>query len=216
MSNRHDEIKNLIKASRDMLSSRNSLYETNEIKKQYGILNEQQMQSMNLGASSPIDKIDIGQSIEDNIDKDEEYETVKIGKTSKIRPAKEDISQGYQISNGALYIYGKDKKDVMLTTDEKIAFQESMEEFVNEVSDLVDFNALNIYKNNVVWSGKLIDFNLDFELSVGEDSGTYIEGKMIKLDKEFRELSNKLETYYEKFKSKWSKILGMRKKTKLE
>jgi len=214
MSNRHDEIKNLIKASRNMLSSKNSLYETDEIKKQYGILNEQQMQGMNLNSRNPVKRIDIAKSIEDDIDNDnEEYETAE---TDKIRPAKEDVSQGYQVSNGALYIHGKDKKDVILTTDDKIAFQESMEEFVNEVSDLVEFNELNIYKNNVTWSGKLIDFDVDFELSVGEDSGIYIQGRMIKLDNEFQELSNKLEKYYEKFKAKWSKVLGMRKKTKLD
>jgi hypothetical protein len=214
MSNRHDEIKNLIKASRNMLLSKNSLYETDEIKKQYGILNEQQMQGMNLNSRNPVKRIDIAKSIEDDIDNDnEEYETAE---TDKIRPAKEDISQGYQVSNGALYIHGKDKKDVILTTDDKIAFQESMEEFVNEVSDLVEFNELNIYKNNVTWSGKLIDFDVDFELSVGEDSGIYIQGMMIKLDNEFQELSKKLEKYYEKFKVKWSKVLGMRKKTKLD
>jgi hypothetical protein len=197
-----------------MLSSKNSLYETDEIKKQYGILNEQQMQGMNLNSRNPVKRIDIAKSIEDDIDNDnEEYETAE---TDKIRPAKEDVSQGYQVSNGALYIHGKDKKDVILTTDDKIAFQESMEEFVNEVSDLVEFNELNIYKNNVTWSGKLIDFDVDFELSVGEDSGIYIQGRMIKLDNEFQELSNKLEKYYEKFKAKWSKVLGMRKKTKLD
>jgi hypothetical protein len=213
MSNRHDEIKNLIKASRNMLSSKNSLNETYEIKKQYGILNEQQMKSMNLGTNNPIQRIDIGQSIEDNIDDDEEYETAE---TDKIKPAKEEFKQGYRISNGVLFIYGKDKKDVELTTDEKIAYQETMEEFVNEVSDLVEFDELNLYKNNVNWSGKLIDFDVKFTLSVGEDSGIYIEGDMIKIDEEFQEMSKKLKTYYEKFKSKWSKILGMRKKTKLD
>jgi hypothetical protein len=213
MSNRHDEIKNLIKASRNMLSSKNSLNETYEIKKQYGILNEQQMKSMNLGTNNPIQRIDIGQSIEDNIDDDEEYETAE---TDEIKPAKEEFKQGYRISNGVLFIYGKDKKDVELTTDEKIAYQETMEEFVNEVSDLVEFDELNLYKNNVNWSGKLIDFDVKFTLSVGEDSGIYIEGDMIKIDEEFQEMSKKLKTYYEKFKSKWSKILGMRKKTKLD
>jgi hypothetical protein len=171
------------------------------------------MKSMNLGTNNPIQRIDIGQSIEDNIDDDEEYETAE---TDKIKPAKEEFKQGYRISNGVLFIYGKDKKDVELTTDEKIAYQETMEEFVNEVSDLVEFDELNLYKNNVNWSGKLIDFDVKFTLSVGEDSGIYIEGDMIKIDEEFQEMSKKLKTYYEKFKSKWSKILGMRKKTKLD
>jgi len=88
-----------------------------------------------------------------------------------------------------------------------------MDEFISEVSDLVDFNKLNIYPNNVEWSGKLIDYDVDFFLSIGEESGIYINGEMIKADDEFLEMINKLKTFYEKFKSKWAKILASRKKT---
>jgi hypothetical protein len=95
----------------------------------------------------------------------------------------------------------------------QVAFQETMDEFIAEVSDLVDFNKLNIYPNNVEWSGKLIDFDLDFFLSIGEESGIYINGEMIKTGDEFLEMINKLKTFYEKFKSKWAKILASRKKT---
>jgi hypothetical protein len=35
---------------------------------------------------------------------------------------------------------------------------------------------------------------------------------MIKLDDEFTEMSTKLKSYYEKFKTKWAKILSSRKK----
>lgn len=206
---KHDEIKNLLKASRTLLSGKNSLNESIEIKKQYGILNEQGMQGMNLGTNNPVKKIDIGQSIEDDIEEDE-YETSETGNP---KPEKEDKKQGYRISGGILYLHGKEKKDLELTTDEKIAFQETMEEFVNEVSDLVEFNALNIYNNNVEWSGKLIDFDMDFIFSIGEDGGIYVDGEMTKLDDEFEEIIQKLKSYYQKFKSKWAKILGSRKKT---
>jgi hypothetical protein len=36
---------------------------------------------------------------------------------------------------------------------------------------------------------------------------------MVKLDDEFLEFINKLQTYYEKFKSKWSKVIASKKKT---
>jgi hypothetical protein len=89
-----------------------------------------------------------------------------------------------------------------------------MDEFVTEVSDLADFNTLNVYANNVEWSGKLIDGDLDFIFTIGEDSGIYINGQMIKVDDEFLDLINKLKKYYQKFKSKWGKVLANRKKTK--
>lgn len=214
MSNKHDEIKNLLKASKNMLSGKNYIQESEEIRKQHGIISEQGgMQGMSMSTRSPIEKINVAKSIEDEIE-DDEYETAETGKMDDTKEAKDDQKQGYRISGGVLFIHGKDKKDLELTTDEKIAFQETMEEFVNEVSDLVEFNPLNVYSNNVEWSGKLIDFDLDFIFSIGEDSGIYIDGEMTKIDDEFEEMIKKIKTYYQKFKSKWSKVLGMRRKTK--
>ena len=89
-----------------------------------------------------------------------------------------------------------------------------MDEFVEEVSDFVDFNTLNVYKNNVEWSGKLIDEDIEFIFTIGEDSGIYINGDMIKVDSEFLTMINKLQQFYQKFKSKWGKVLANRKKTK--
>jgi hypothetical protein len=89
-----------------------------------------------------------------------------------------------------------------------------MDEFVNEVSDMVDFNKLNIYPDNVEWSGKIIDYDLEFFFSIGENNGIYINGDMIKADDNFLEQITKLKSFYNKFKSKWSKIIGNRKLTK--
>ncbi len=97
--------------------------------------------------------------------------------------------------------------------DEKVAFQETMDEFVEQVSDLSDFGVLNVYPNNVDWSGKVIDFDLEFYFTIGENSGVYINGDMIKLDTELIELINKLTKFYEQFKSKWAKVMASRKKT---
>jgi hypothetical protein len=78
---------------------------------------------------------------------------------------------------------------------------------------LVDFETLNVYKNSVEWSGKLIDDDLEFIFTIGEDSGIYINGEMIKVDQEFLTMINKLQQFYQKFKSKWGKVLANRKKT---
>lgn len=125
-----------------------------------------------------------------------------------------DKVQKYRVSGGILALHGKYKTDLDITTDDKIAFQQTMDEFVEEVSDLVDFNTLDVYPNNVQWSGKIIDENIEFIFSIGEDSGIYIQGDMIKVDENFIETINKLQSYYEKFKSKWAKILAGRKKTR--
>lgn len=158
-----------------------------------------------------IKKDNIAKSIEDKIEQDTDaYETSE----KKKEESPDDILQKYRISGGIIALHGKDKSDTEITSEEKLAFQETMDEFVEEVSDLVDFNELNVYSNSVEWSGKIIDEDIEFILTIGEESGIYVNGTAIKVDEEFLNTINKLQQFYNKFKSKWSKILASRKKTK--
>ena len=193
-NDRYDEIKSLIKKSR--------------------ILLEQDTQD------------NVAASVQKRINQDQEYETAVSDRESSNREPGDDIednetsssspqdkTQKYRISGGILALHGKNKNNLDITTDEKTAFQETMDEFVDEVSDLVDFNTLNVYPNNVDWSGKVIDQDIEFTFTIGEDSGIYINGDMIKVDADFLEMLNNLQQFYQKFKSKWGKVLASRKKT---
>jgi len=206
MSNSHDEIKKLLKASRTLLSSDKLNEEYEDIRIKYNLLSEQ---------SSVIDRFDVGKSIEDEID-DDEYETAETDDEEMgDEDSSNDKKQGYRVSGGILVLHGKEQTDLELTTDEKTTFQETMDEFVTEVSDLVDFNKLNVFPKNVEWSGKIIDFDIEFYFSIGEENGVYINSQMVKVDEKFLELLTKLQNYYEKFKSKWSKVLASRKRTSI-
>jgi len=184
---RYDEIKSLLKKSRMLL--------------------EQDTQD------------NVADSVQSRIDQDMDYETAVDDKeagddiTDDGAPVQKDKTQKYRISGGILALHGKDRSELDITSDEKIAFQETMDEFVEEVSDLVDFDTLNVYPNNVDWSGKIIDEDIDFTFTIGENSGIYIDGSMIKVDEDFLEVLNKLQQFYQKFKSKWGKVLASRKKT---
>jgi hypothetical protein len=158
--------------------------------------------------------LNVAKDLEKRISQDNEYETAVSDIENNEQPSQEDKVQKYRISGGILALHGKDKSDLDITTDDKVAFQETMDEFVEEVSDLVDFNVLNVYENNVEWSGKVIDEDLEFIFTIGEDSGIYINGQMVKVDQEFLDMINKLQQFYQKFKSKWGKVLASRKKTK--
>ena len=149
-------------------------------------------------------QVNVAADLESRISQDNDYETADKEVESGEAPTQKDKVQKYRISGGILALHGKDRSDLDITTDDKIAFQETMDEFVEEVSDLVDFNTLNVYENNVEWSGKVIDEDLEFIFTIGEDSGIYINGQMVKVDKDFLEMINKLQQYYQKFKS----ILG--------
>ena len=78
---------------------------------------------------------------------------------------------------------------------------------------MVDFNSLNVYEDSVEWSGRLIEFDMDFMYRIGETNGVYVDSEMVKVDQEFDMMIDKLRTFYEKFKSKWAKIIASRKKT---
>lgn len=191
MSNQYDELKNLLDVSRNMLS-KNDLTESRKVLKRNGLISEQEVD-------------DDGST---NIDVDSEQE-IEIETTPN-----EDKKKPYRVSGGLITLHGKTKQELELSTDEKISFQETMDEFVNEVSDLSDFGTLNLYPNNVDWSGKVIDYDVEFYFSIGENNGVYINGDMIKLDDGLVELINKLTSFYDKFKAKWAKVLSQRKKTK--
>jgi hypothetical protein len=152
----------------------------------------------------------LAKSIENKIEDDETDDKTQDIDVNKV---KKDKNKTYRISGGLLTLHGKDKRDLELTTDEKAAFQETMDEFVGEVSDLSDFGVLNMYPNEVQWSGKVIDFDLEFFFSIGENNGVYINGDMIKLDDKLTELITKLTGFYNKFKAKWAKVIAVRRKT---
>jgi hypothetical protein len=200
--NKHDEIKNLLKASRNMLSSNNKILkeDINTIKKRYGILKEDRIKDIDTG-SEITKRINVPSSVETDIEFDAEPKNQK------------DKQQAYRISGGVLTMHGKDQKDLQITSLEKQSFQETMDEFVAEVSDMVDFNPLNVYEDSVEWSGKLIEFDMDFMYRIGETNGVYVDSEMVKVDQEFDMMIDKLRTFYEKFKSKWAKIVASRKKT---
>jgi hypothetical protein len=200
----YEQIKKLLEASRSLLGDSLLTEDKQRIKKSYGMLSEQGVED-NLVTT----KINPMKDIEQNI----EYETAKDDDDEDGNGSKSENKRAYRISGGILVLHGNDKTDTQLTTDDKIAFQESMDEFVSEVAEIVDFNKLNVYPNNVEWSGKIAEMDLEFFFSIGESKGVYINGTMIKLDDDFMEFITKLQSYYEKFKSKWSKVIATRKKT---
>ena len=119
----------------------------------------------------------------------------------------------YDVSSGKIVVHGYTVSDITLTDEEKNTYQETMDDFVEQVSDLVDYGSLNIYENNVEWSGNLVKFDTEFFYSVGERNGVYITGSMIKLDDEALDTLKNLKSYYQIFSTKWAKVLADRKST---
>ena len=125
----------------------------------------------------------------------------------------EEKIKEYDVSSGKIIVHGYTTTDVTLTDEEKNTYQETMEDFMEQVSDLVDYNSLNMYENNVEWSGLLVKFDTEFFYTVGEQNGVYITGSMINLDSEALDTLTKLKEYYKIFSAKWASVLAERKST---
>jgi len=125
----------------------------------------------------------------------------------------EEKIKEYDVSSGKIIVHGYTTADITLTDEEKNTYQETMEDFMEQVSDLVDYNSLNMYENNVEWSGLLVKFDTEFFYTVGEQNGVYITGSMINLDSEALDTLTKLNEYYKIFSAKWAAVLAERKST---
>ena len=198
--NNYDEIKKLLKSSRNLLEKNNNVTNIRETYLKRGLMVEQDTNvssTTNLGQPRP------------NVAMDTEKEIYQETKP------KDDKQQAYRISGGILVMHGKNKTDLEITTEDKRSFQETMDEFVDEVSEMVDFYPLNVYTTSVEWSGKVIDQDLEFLYSIGENNGVYINGTLSRVDDEFLDFVSKLRSYFQKFKTKWAKVLASRKKTQI-
>jgi len=195
--NKYDEIKSLVEASRRALN-KGMLNEMVEIRKTYGFLNEQTID---------IDK-------ESDLTNDDEFETAP--KDSDDIGKKSDKQRTYKVMGNIIVLHGKDKPSLQLTTDEKNAFTESMDEFREEVAEIVDFGKLSVFDDNVEWTGKIKELDLEFFFSINESDGLYINGQMIHIDQDYMDMIVKLQSYYQKFKTKWSKVIASRQTTDTE
>jgi len=192
--NKYDEIKSLLNASRRALGGNLQESQNRDILKKYGLLTEQ-----------PVEK-ELDQEFEE--EKNEEPKKKDSEDIGKPR----DKQKIFKIQGNIIVLHGTDETDLQLTSDEKNAFIESIDEFRNDVAELVEFNKLNVFKENVEWSGKVLEVNLEFFYTINEPHGIYVNGEMVKLDQEYMEMVGKLQSNYEKFKNKWSKIVASRQK----
>lgn len=190
--NNYDEIKMLVEASRRALAGNMNESNTTDIRKQYGLLTEQ-------------DVVDTKEIDIEGVKTTEEPEKDTNGIVNK-----EDKQKAYRIINNIIILHGKTKADLQLTTDEKNALTSSVDEFRNEVAELTDFGDLNVYPENVEWSGKILELDLEFFFSINEPNGLYVKGDMVKVDQDYMGMIGKLRSYYEKFKTKWSKVVASR------
>ena len=86
--------------------------------------------------------LDISRSLNEQVEELEDMETEKLDVAKEREKEKTEV---YTISAGKLVIHGDDESQLNLTDDEKTTYQETMDDFIEQVSDLVDYKALHLY-----------------------------------------------------------------------
>jgi hypothetical protein len=77
--------------------------------------------------------------------------------------------------------------------------------FKDTVSNMVKFNKVKVYKENVEWSGYLLREKIEWVYSLDDTIGCYINtSEVIQLKDEVLETLKKLKAYYDIWSEEWS------------
>ena len=152
--NNYDEIKMLVEASRRALKGKVNESNSTDIRKQYGLIIEQ--------ISDETDNVEIDDI---NIEEKPKKDSDEVG-------VKKEKQKAYRVLNNIIILHGKTKADLQLTTDEKNALTSSVDEFRNDVAELVDFGDLNVITlgllllslKHSLWSQKPTFLGPDFRI----------------------------------------------------
>jgi len=124
---------------------------------------------------------------------------------------KQDI---FVINDVDVKIHSEDSEDLVLNDEEKQKISQLIDDFRKEVSELVEFGRLDIYDENAKLDGKIIDINLIFSLSTGNDTGLYISNpSMLKIDDNSSNIINKLRAFESKYVNTLNDLLINRRST---
>jgi len=103
-----------------------------------------------------------------------------------------------------------DKSDLMLTDDKKKALSQFIDNFKQQVSQIVEFEpgfTINYATKEVRLDGHLTDEDFSFTFVLGKDGGLYIDSDMTKLDDNVTIAIDKLKKLEEPFKTLMTTII---------
>jgi hypothetical protein len=104
-----------------------------------------------------------------------------------------------------------DESDLELTDEQKETISGLIDNFKQQVSQIVEFTpGMTINPNQIRLDGKLTDEDVNFVLIAGEDSGTFINAEMLKLENNVGMVLEKLVKFEEIFKSSLEPLIQNR------
>lgn len=150
--------------------------------------------------------------------------TLNVNKSS-FRTLKEDIeSQNTQqsstekvmddvlvINDVEVKILSTDRDDMGIKDDQKNSISQLIDNFRQQVSQIVDFDpGMTINENQVRLDGVLTNEDINFVLIAGEENGLYVNSDMLKIEDQVMVALEKLRKFEDTFKTSMEPLITQR------
>jgi hypothetical protein len=115
------------------------------------------------------------------------------------------------INDVEVKMLSSDEADMELSDEQKETISGLIDNFKQQVSQIVEFQpGMTINPNQIRLDGKLTDEDINFVLIAGEDSGTFINAEMLKLESNVGLMLEKLVKFEETYKTALEPIIQSR------
>lgn len=115
------------------------------------------------------------------------------------------------INDVDIKLLSSDQNDMTLDDKQKEAISTIIDNFRQQVSQIVDFQpGFTISMNQIRLDGVLTDEDLSFVLIAGEEDGVYINAEMLKLEQSIGDVLEKLVKFQETFITSMEPLITQR------
>lgn len=112
------------------------------------------------------------------------------------------------INNVEVEIHSEDPQDLQIEEDEKGKISQIIDDFRREVSEIAQFDKLDIYPDSAKLTGRIQEMNLTFTFSTGNDTGLYLSNtSLLKIDDNSLNMISKLRAFEQKFSNTINDLL---------
>ena len=160
---------------------------------------------------SMLSKIRIIERNEEDIDIKSDDIDVKSKKEDDVEKKRDENFRKFLVNGILVQLSGIDATELEFTENEKEGVKTSMQAFIDNITDLVEFKILNISSSNIEWVGELTQENIEWVYSLDDQNGCYISGDMIQMTDETITIIGELKQNYKEWSSIWGRILSERK-----
>lgn len=148
----------------------------------------------------------------------EQSQEQRISSDSSTFPKNDDPSSNSQMNDDLMVIndvevklLSNDNLDMKLMDDQKNAISGIVDNFKQQVSQIVDFEpGFTISPNQIRLDGTLTDDDVNFVLIAGDEGGLYINADMLKTDSEVMIMLDKLVKFEPTFKTAMEPLISQR------